>query len=95
VIFCFLGFNGKPDGWLSIEGITLKICGIGEKFDVRQLKEIILQKEKIILTNIYGESKYSFELNLDYQSSEKLKTFLEEKLQTTGVSVINSVAYSR
>ena len=90
-ISCFIGFNGKPDGWISIEDATLRIWGINEHFDVRQLKEIGLRNDKITLTNIYGENKYSFGLNLDHEYAEKLKQFLEEKLKKVNVLVVFSV----
>ena len=91
VISCFIGFNGKPDGWISIEDTTMRIWGINEPFDIRQLKEIDLRNDKITLTNIYGESKYSFGLNLDHEYAEKLKQFLEEKLNKVNVFVVSSV----
>jgi len=88
---CFVGLKGNLGGWVSIDGFALKIYGINEQFDTRQLKEIDLRNDKITLTNIYGESKYSFGLNLDHEYAEKLKQFLEEKLQKVNVLVISSV----
>jgi hypothetical protein len=90
-ISCFTGFNGKPDGWISIEDTALRIWGINEQFDIRQLKEIDLRNDKITLTNIYEESKYSFGLNLDHECVEKLKQFLEEKLKNVNVLAASSV----
>jgi len=55
-IFLF-GFFELPKGWVSIENNALKIYGIKEGIDTRQLKEITIKNDKIILTNIYGENK--------------------------------------
>jgi hypothetical protein len=90
VIFLF-GFFELPKGWVSIEFNILKIYGIKESMDIRQLKEITLKNDKIILTNIYEEHRANTLLKLNPTVANNLKKFLEENLHNTEVLIINEV----
>ncbi len=92
-IIVFLnGFFYLPNGWLSIENSTIGIYGIKEKIDSRQLKQIELQNNQVILTNIYGEHKVSTLLNLNPLTAENLRKYIEQKLHNNNsFEVINNV----
>lgn len=85
------GYFQLPEGWLSIDENVLKICGVKEKIDTHELKEITLKNHKITLTNIYHEGKFCNNLKLDPLSSEKIKKFLEEKLPKQDILIIDEV----
>jgi hypothetical protein len=89
-VFLF-GFFESQKGWMSIDNNTLKIYGVQENIDTRQLKEITLKNDRIILTNIYGENKNSNQLNLNPSISFNIKKFLTEKLHNSAILIIDSV----
>jgi hypothetical protein len=91
VITFLLGYFKPPLGWLLIENNALKIYGVQGEIDSRQLKEIILKNDQIILTNIYGEHKNSNLLNLNPIIAENIKSYINEKLNNSEVSVVNDV----
>ena len=89
--FILFGRFDLPKGWLSVENNNLKLYGVSENIDTRQLKEIMLKNDEIRLTNIYGENKYSRLLKLTPVISERIKLFLEEKLHNGEITVIDNV----
>jgi hypothetical protein len=91
IAVCLFGFFELPQGWVSIENNVLKLYGIGESIDTRQLKEIVLKNDKIILTDVYGENQNSYNLNLNPLIANKIKKFLEERLCNKEVSIIDNV----
>ncbi len=90
LVFSF-GFSQSPKGWIKIDNNSLKLYGIKDSIDIRQLKSITLAADKITLTNIYDENKNSFQLKLDLSSVQKIKTFLSEKLPNNEVLIVDNV----
>jgi hypothetical protein len=86
LVFLF-GFFASPKGWISVEKNSLKIYGLSEKIDTRQLKEITLKNDKITFTNIYGEDNNSFNLKLNSLTAEKIKSFLTERLSNDEILI--------
>ncbi len=84
------GIFQSPKGWISVEKCILSLYGVKDKIDTRQLKDITLSNDKIVLTNIYGEHTVSFNLKLNPKMAKSTKKFLEEKLQNE-VQIIDNV----
>lgn len=85
------GLFQSPKGWLVVKNNLLEIYGITGTTDIRQLKEIALHNDKIILTNIYDEHTSSTLLRLDPPASGHIKIFLEKTLGQNKILVIDNV----
>ena len=83
--------HGKK-GFITINKNLLKIIGVANELDIRQLKEITLKNDKIILTNIYDENTISHHLKLNVKSSEKIIAFFEKQLNPNNINLINQVS---
>ena len=92
IIMILLGFYEPEKGFITINKNLLKIIGVTNEFDIRQLKEITLKNDKIILTNIYDENAISHHLKLNVKSSEKIIAFLEKQLNPNDINLINQVS---
>ncbi len=91
VAVSLFGCFKSPRGWLTIENNSLKICGVEDTIDVRQLKEVILANDRITLVNIYGEHKNSTLLKLNPAASATIKNFIDTKLNKSQIQVIDNV----
>jgi hypothetical protein len=91
VVAFLIGYIKSPLGWILIENHVLKINGLEDTIDTRQLKEIILKNDSITFVNIYSEDCKSSLLKLDPTDAERIKNFLGQKLQKNEVSVIDHV----
>ena len=91
VLVILFGIYKSPEGWITIEKTNLNIYGLQERIDTRQLKEITIKNDKIVLTNIYGGNANSYNLKLNPIVSQTIKKFLEEKLQENKIQVIDQV----
>jgi hypothetical protein len=92
IIIFLNGLFDVPKGWITIENNSLKIYGVQEEIDSRQLKEIELKNDQIILTNIYGEHKKSNLLNLTPIIAKNIKHYITERLHNNEVLVVNNVS---
>jgi hypothetical protein len=92
IIMILLGLYEPEKGFITINKNLLKIIGVANELDIRQLKEITLKNDKIILTNIYDENTISHHLKLNVKSSEKIIAFLEKQLNPNNINLINQVS---
>ncbi|WP_259070070.1 hypothetical protein HDF24_24505 [Mucilaginibacter sp. X4EP1] len=90
LVFLF-GFFESSKGWIKINNNSLRLYGIKDNIDIRQLKIITLAANKITLTSIYDENKNSFQLKLDPFAAQKIKTFLSQNLLNKGVLIVDNV----
>jgi hypothetical protein len=85
------GIFDLPKGKIKIEGNTITISGLKTIFDQRQLKEINILKEHIILTSIYNEKQRVNNLTIDTKSAELIKNYILDNKNNNELTIINSV----
>lgn len=90
LIFCE-GVFDLPNGKLRIEGFKMSISGINEKIDIRQVKEIIIFKDRIDVMNIYNEKKRLEYLEIDETFAIIISNYLFQKCIEQDLKIINNV----
>lgn len=85
------GIFDLPKGRLKIDGNILTLTGIDEKVDIRQLSEINIYSNKLVITNMYSESQRLDNLNLDAVSAQRIENYIIDNKKGSTLKVINNV----
>jgi hypothetical protein len=94
IIGLLVFFNGifdLPKGRIKIEGNTISISGLTTTIDQRQLKEIKISTERIILTNINAEIQRVDNLDIDPESAKLIDRYISGNKSNIDLSIINTV----
>ena len=84
------GLLDVPKGRMKVETNELRISGLNKAMDVRQLKEITIYRERILLTNRYEEVERVNYLAIDPVSSKLIENYISKK--TIDLKVVNHVS---
>lgn len=87
----FNGIFDLPKGKIKIEGNTINISGLQTAIDQRQLKEIDISTDQLILTNIYGEIQRVNNLTIDLKSAELINKYILVNKNNTDLIITNNV----
>lgn len=83
------GLADLPKGMLQVKTNELNISGIKNKIDMRQLKEISIYKERMLLTNYNNETQRVDNLDIDTDAAKRIVSYISEC--TADVKTINNV----
>lgn len=83
------GLFDLPKGMMQVETNELSISGIKNKIDIRQLKEIKIYKERMILTNVYDEIQRVDNLAIDPISSKLIDSYISKN--NIDLKIVNNV----
>lgn len=85
------GVFDLPKGWMQVDQNELSLSGLENIIDVRQLKEINIYKERIILTNVYDEIKRVESLNIDANSARQIENYISKHANNLSIQITNNV----
>lgn len=85
------GIFDLPKGVMKVEGNDLTISGLRNKIDIRQLKEINIYKERMILTNISNEIERVENLAISPDSAQLIERYISEKKNDIDLKTRNNV----
>lgn len=86
--------NGLFDlqkGFMKIKSNFLIISGVKNNLDIRLLREIKIDKERIILTNIYDETSRVENLAISPDSAELIERYISERKNHIELTIVNNV----
>ena len=81
------GLFDVPKGMMKIVNNKLSISGLEDRIDVRQLKEVNIYKERMLLTNVYEEVERIDQLAIDPESSKLIQHYIS--INNAGLKVIS------
>jgi len=84
------GLFALPKGRMKIEAHKLVISDLEDKLDLRQLKEINIYQERILLTNIYDETERVDHLAIDPDSSKLIDNYISKN--HADLKIVNHVS---
>ena len=84
------GIFDLPNGLIKIRDNSLKITGLKTNVDQRQLKEIKIFKEKILLTNVYDELIRIDNFNINPESAKLIELYLTKNKTNDELKIINN-----
>ena len=84
------GLFDLPKGMIKVDANELSISGLKNKVDIRQLKEIQIYKEKLLLANIYNEIQRIDNLAIDQDSAKIICRYISEN-NTIDLTTKNNV----
>lgn len=87
----FNGIFDLPKGVIKIETNELSISGLESKIDMRQLNEIKIYKERIILTYINKEIQRVDNLDIDPDSAKRIDEYISEMKNNIEFKITNNV----
>jgi hypothetical protein len=90
LMFCN-GIFDLPKGILKIEGNEMSIAGADGKIDIRQVKELNIYNDRIIVTNIYNESQRLGNLEIDVVSAQLINNYILNNKKENDLKTINNV----
>jgi hypothetical protein len=73
------GLFDLPKGMMKVQANELNISGLKNKIDIRQLREIIIYKDRMLLTNIYNEIQRVDNLDLDADTAKLIDRYITVK----------------
>lgn len=85
----FNGIFDLPKGMMKVETNVLSISGLKNKIDIRQLKEINIYKERMLLTNIHDEIQRVDHLAIDPVSSKLIDSYFSKN--NIDLKIVNNV----
>lgn len=85
------GLFDLPKGMMKVESNELSISGLNNKIDIRQLKEISIYKERLLLTNIYSEIQRVGNLDIDTESAKQIDRYISENNNNIDLKIFNNV----
>lgn len=85
------GLFDLPKGMMKVESNELSISGLNNKIDIRQLKEISIYKERLLLTNIYSEIQRVGNLDIDTESAKQIDRYISENHNNIDLKIFNNV----
>lgn len=89
LLVLFNGIFDLPKGMMKVETNELSISGLKNKIDIRQLKEINIYKEQMLLTNIYDEIQRVDNLDIDPVSSKLIDNYISKN--NIDLKIVNNV----
>lgn len=87
----FNGIFDLPKGMMKVETNELSISGLKNKIDIRQLKEIKIYKERMILINIYDEIQRVNNLAINPYSAQLIDNYISENKNNIDLKTTNNV----
>jgi hypothetical protein len=72
------GLFDLPKGMLKIKTNEMSITGLKNKIDLRQIKEINIYKERLLLTNIYNDMLRVDNLDIDAVSATLIDKYISK-----------------
>lgn len=91
-IVFFNGVFDLPKGKMKITGNQIKMSGLKDKIDKRQLKEISISPERIILTTINDGIQRVGNLDIDKVSAKLICNYISENSNDATFKVVNEVS---
>jgi len=88
------GLYQSSKGWLLIQNNMIEMQGLPDRIDVRQLKEISIYSDRIILTNIYNERQQGLMLKLTQKTAQNIKAFLDSKIGRVDLAITDHVSHA-
>jgi Ca2+/Na+ antiporter len=85
------GIFDLPKGRIEFQDDLIYVNSLDIKMDRRKLKEINIYKERILITNIYGEIKKITNLNISVDSAELIKRYIIDNKNNISLTIINNV----
>jgi hypothetical protein len=85
------GLFDLPKGMMKVHANEISITGLKNKIDIRQLKEIKIYKERMILTNVYDEIQRIDNLAIDTDSAQLIDRYISELKNNNVLSIKNNV----
>jgi hypothetical protein len=85
------GLFDLPKGMMKVDANELSITGLKNKIDIRQLKEIKIYKERLILTNVYDEIERIDNLAIDTDSAQLIDRYISELKNNNVLTTKNNV----
>jgi len=85
------GLFDLPKGMMKVDANELSITGLKNKIDIRQLKEIKIYKERMILTNVYDEIQRIDNLAIDTDSAQLIDRYISELKNNNVLTTKNNV----
>lgn len=90
LMFCN-GIFDLPKGMLEIKGNYMNIAGANEKIDIRQIKEVSIYKDRIVVTNIYNENQRFGNLEIDEISAKNSIDYIMRNSKENDLKILNNV----
>ena len=90
LVFCN-GIFDLPKGMLKIEGNEMNIAGLDGKIDIRQVKELNIYNDRIVITNIYNENQRLGNLEIDVVSAQRIDNYILNNKKENDLKTINNV----
>lgn len=91
VLVFFNGIIDLPNGMMKIDGNEMNIAGVDGKIDIRQIKEVSIYKDRIVVTNIYNENQRLGNLEIDIVSAEHINNYILNNKGGSDLKTINNV----
>jgi len=91
LIFCN-GIFDLPKGILKMEGSEMNIVGIAETFDFRQIKELNIYKDRIVVTNINNQNKKLGNLDINLVAAEHIEKYIFNNSKESNFRIIINVS---
>lgn len=91
LLVMFNGVLDVPKGMMTIDGNKMKITGIDETIDIRQVKEIGIYSDRIVVTNIYDEHQMLRNLAIDTASARKIEKYVSKNKKESDLKTVISV----
>ena len=88
----WFGLHESPKSWLHIKENIIEIQGMADRVDIRQLKEISIYSDRIVLINIYDEQKHGMLLKLTPAKAKDIQKFLHHKIDRRELAITNHVS---
>lgn len=85
------GVLDLPKGMLKIEGNVMNIAGIDGKIDIRQVKELNIYNDRIVVTNIYNKNQRLGNLEIDVVSAQYIDNYILNNKKENDLKIINNV----
>lgn len=82
------GLFDLPQGRMQIENNELKISELESKLDIRQIKEIILRKDQLILLNRYDEKQRINNLEIDAASATQIEDYIIKHTKNSDLKLV-------
>jgi len=87
----FNGLYDLPKGKIAVENNKLSVDRYMEDVDVRQLKQIEIFTDRVLITNIYNEIQRADNLNIDDKIALEIMRYLGDSIHDTELNIVNSV----
>lgn len=85
------GIFDLPKGKMIVQGNSISVSGLQAEIDQRQLKEISISTDRLLLTNVNGEIQRVDNLIIDLKSAELINKYIFDNKNCIDLKVINNV----